>query len=176
MTVLCCYTDLDPDARAALDTYAPGAELVDVSHSDYAYWGEIAQRWTGTDDLVIIEHGVTIHERVLPEFEICDSLWCTFPYLLSPGGQPLRESMGCVRFRAGLQQMVTPETILSHPAARNGHWSGLDGVIAVAIRNLGISVCVHAPQVSHRLGYRANVGYVEYVSDGDGGKTSDSIG
>ena len=83
MRVTCFYWDLHPEAKAALPA---DAELVWTGPDDDGYWRELSARWDGTRDLVVIEHDIVIHDRVIPQFAACPAPWCEFPYFYG-GGQ-----------------------------------------------------------------------------------------
>ena len=107
--MLCCHTGripgdgprdihrrgLYPSAARALARYAPGAELVDVSGDDYGYWKQIRRRWTGQADLILVEQDVEITAAVLPAFDACPGLWCTFRYAFWPTWPPSTDACGC---------------------------------------------------------------------------------
>lgn len=109
MRILCCYATLHPATADALSRFAPDAELVDVAGDDGDYWRAIMSRWTGEDDLLIVEHDIEIHAGVLPQLEACREPWCVFPYPLN--GYMADRCLGCTRFSATLQRQVTPEQI-----------------------------------------------------------------
>ena len=120
---------LYPSTARALAAFAPGAELVDVSGDEYGYWHQIRARWTGEQDLVLVEQDVEITADVLPAFAACPSPWCTFSYELRPGWVPSTDACGCARYRAQLQRDVPAEVIeagwgacgvCGDPAARPG--------------------------------------------------------
>lgn len=111
MRVLCCYAALYDQTREALAKYAPDAELVDVSGDDYAYWRAICERWTGEDDLLIVEQDIEIHDQVIPEMRACDRDWCTYAYRLWRPDAWCFNALGCTRFSASLQRKVSPAEI-----------------------------------------------------------------
>jgi hypothetical protein len=111
MRVLCAYADLYDDTRRALEKYAPGTEFVDVSGDDYAYWRAICERWTGEDDLLIVEQDIEIHETVIPQMAGCERDWCTFAYRLWRPDAWCFNALGCTRFSAALQRAVSPAEI-----------------------------------------------------------------
>lgn len=161
MRVLCCYARLHPATADALARFAPGAELVDVAGDDFAAWEQIAARWDGTADLVLVDHDVEIHAQVLPQFGACREPWCSFPYPIVEPGHLLWRGVGCVRFTAACQQAVTPAEIQAVPGScwacadgRPGCWRHADGRIAGALESTGISVHAHEPPViHHKAGY-----------------------
>lgn len=158
MRVLCAYTSLHPAAAAALAAYAPDADLVDVSGSKLDYWRAIAERWDGTDDLVIIEQDNEIDERVLPSFAECPEPWCTFSYPIFRTSVDLTIGLGCVRFSAGVQKMASAEKIaegfaLCTACQGGGCWWHLDSRIAELLKyRYGLRQHVHG-QIAHHHDY-----------------------
>jgi hypothetical protein len=156
MTVLCCYTELHPATAEALAAYAPGAELVDVSGSPYAYGQEVARRWLGREDLVNIEHDIEINGSVLPEFSACRSDWCVFPYEIAHRGNwvgVVAQGLGCVKFSAALQRAVD-RRLFCTPFENTcgcgpGCWHVLDKVVTGLAALNGFSPCVHLPGLVH---------------------------
>jgi hypothetical protein len=146
--VLCCYTRLHPRTQAALARHEPQAELVNVSHSDTAYWEQIAMRW-GLGDLAIIEHDIEIHPAVMPQFWACPSAWCSFRYALAPGDE-LWAGLGCSRFRMEAQRRIHAPLIqeLSDSGPPKS-WGWVESKIFGAMHSLGISQCIHEPPVKH---------------------------
>jgi hypothetical protein len=163
MRILCVATGEPwPAAKAALERYAPQAEIVSVAAGDsYAYWQAVATRWDATDDLLIVEHDITIHAKVLPQLAGCVDSWCVFPYR-----HPLRldgwleSALGCTRFSADFQDAVTPPDIMYLPywSALYGQpcckkrpcWRHLDTRIREAAERLGFHPHIHSPTVGHR--------------------------
>lgn len=146
MRVCCFHYDLHPDTAAALP---PGAELVPTP-DDYDYWRELARRWDGSDDLVVIEHDIVIHDQVIPQFAACGSPWCTFPYFYGPDHDPSRvvyETPGCAKFSADCQRRF-PLPPVSAP------WPQVDGILCNLLRvENGLSACQHRPWVTHHGSY-----------------------
>lgn len=145
--MVCCPTRLHPACRAALP---PGTDIVRLSRFDpFAYWRALGARWAHPSglDLVVIEHDIEIHGKVMPSFAMCDSAWCTFPYRQRPDyGFWCTSALGCTRFSGALQAVVPWP---AEPVA----WESLDGVIARAlIDDRGMAPCVHDPEVTHHAG------------------------
>jgi len=147
MRVLCCYANLQPATERSLHRNVPPEwlSLVDVSRSGTAYWEEIEKRWTGDEDLLVIEQDIDIHAEVLSSFIRCYEPWCSFSYELRECGNSARltESLGCTRFSAKLQKAVSPGQI-----AGSHHWTLLDHQVKRALSAAGYSVHVHG-QVKH---------------------------
>lgn len=142
--VCCFYTELHPLTRAALDRFAPQAELVHTPAGDiYAYGRELAARWTGESDLIVTEGDKEIHGGCLPSFEQCSRPWCAFGSLTS-GPRPMYTNIGltCARFAARLQRDVParafggpddPRKPLCWLCGGRGCYLRLDGRIAAAL-------------------------------------------
>lgn len=158
MRVLCCYTKLHPAAAEALAEYAPDAELVDVSASTFAYWHAIRERWTGEDDLVIVEQDNEIHAGVLPSFAGCAEPWCTFSYPIFRTQVALTIGLGCTKISAAAQRMVSAQEIaegfaLCDACKGQGCWWHLDARIAETLKyRCGLKQHIHG-QVAHHHDY-----------------------
>jgi hypothetical protein len=156
--VLCCYTDLRPETKAALP---PGTELAWTGADDFAYWREITARWDGTDALVIVEHDIEIHEQVIGQFAACPAPWCTFPYFYGPDRDPSRvmyQALGCAKFSAQCQRDFPAGQIAASVSARDGTpprppWHSCDTYICRALLHAGIATCLHEPWVTHHGTY-----------------------
>jgi hypothetical protein len=181
--VLCCFSGripeggpydinqhgLYPSAIRALQAYAPGFELVDVSGDDYAYWGQIRARWTGEKDLVLVEQDVEITADVLPGFIGCPSPWCTFRYRYWRTWPPSADACGCTRYSARLQREIPARVIEAGwgtcgaccgPDGRPGYgspprpgcWRHVDAAILTAFQEAGFKQsCRHeSPLLAHR--------------------------
>jgi hypothetical protein len=113
MTRLACfYNHLDPRTEAALQRFAPQAgltvEWVDTSGSLQVYADELARRWQGTEDLILVEQDKEIHGSCLPEMLGCAELWCGWTYWILPEPHTtlVIGGFGVVRFSARVQQMI----------------------------------------------------------------------
>ena len=176
---------MHPQTREALEKYAPGYEAEYVGNlaadldNEYAYWREVKRRWNGVEDLVIIEHDIEINENVLPGFDKCDKDWCTYVYPISDANTWLAYGLGCARFSAKLQRVVTPEVIestykacwccepkrmgtyslmdvLNHGREVKpeipGCWRHLDLELATSFVEAGYTCCVHDFVRHHGMG------------------------
>jgi hypothetical protein len=151
MRVLCCYTFIEPATVESLRQYASGAEFIGVVGDLYGTWREIEKRWTGDEDLVIIDHDIEIHPDVLPQFRECPEEWCFFGFQAMSPGYILEEGFGCCRFRAELQRQVSVNEILAVPASCweckgiPGCHRHNDGRMTVAITAHGFRMHKHGP-------------------------------
>ena len=160
--VLCGTAQPHPDALAALTQCAPHADVVDVSGSNYDYWNEIRSRWTGHDDLIIIEQDVEIRPGVIESMEECDQDWCCYAYPIFRTKVRLRVGLGCTKISAAAQRRVTSAAIaagfeLCAQCRGQGCWWHLDGRIATMLKRAGFYPHVHG-DVIHHHDYRAHAG------------------
>lgn len=149
MRVLYCWNDDFPEAVAAIEKHIPQAEIIDTSANSYAYWDAMEIRWTGVQDLLIVEHDVVVTAEVLPQMLACPEPWCAH----SSGGTPF--GLRCTRFSARLQQLL-PATAIRAKARRKCphcgalHWAFIDGPICTALAAIGFSQPhVHEPELKH---------------------------
>lgn len=151
MTRLACfYTDLDPRAKTALEAYAPASglsvEWVETP-GDQAYAKLLDERWTGEEDLILVEQDKEIYPGTLPNLMYCDQLWCACVYWIHPvphtnlalGG------FGATRFSAELQRQVAVSDF-----AGDG-WLGIDRRLLEFLKERGVAPCLHAPVLHHHV-------------------------
>lgn len=145
MRVLCCYTPerAHPAALAALRLYCPQAELVDVSHSKFAYWAEISRRWNGGEDLIIIEHDNEIRRDTIASLAGCDHDWCSFAYPIYRTRARCTHGLGCTKYSAHAQSLTSVREIeetfrACRECQGKGCWFHLDGRIAAVLKANGI--------------------------------------
>lgn len=103
---------LDPRTERALRTYAPQygleVEWVDTSENLQVYADELEKRWTGEEDLIVVEQDKEIHPSCLPTLLECDQWWCGYTFWQNPiphtslviGG------FGVTRFSAECQRAI----------------------------------------------------------------------
>jgi hypothetical protein len=149
--VICCYAhNLRRETQASVTDYAPGAEFIDCSADDYAYWRAFKDNWDTGDALVVIEQDMEIEPGTIASFDACDQHWCTFPYrIINRGGEHgiTVESLGCTRFSAQLQATVKARRI-SQDDYR--HWGQVASRVAVTLTRYGYRPHVHDGCLEHR--------------------------
>jgi hypothetical protein len=128
--VVCPYVPgkLAADAAEALREQAPDCEFVDVSSSPVAYWELLRDLWADTtDDLLIVEHDVTIAAGTVAALEACPEPWCSCPapgWRLAPkldGGTHWTASyLQCNRWRASF--IAEHADALELPMMERGWW------------------------------------------------------
>lgn len=136
MRVLACYVNRHPIAAEALDKFAPQAERV-YTPGEYGYWQAIADRWTGEDDLVIIEQDNEITADVLPSFAACPEPWCTYAYPI--GLYDYNTALGCAKFSADCQRIFPVNWISQVPV----FWGVVDAAIALCLMHGRLRPHVH---------------------------------
>jgi hypothetical protein len=136
MHVLCVTTGLHEITARALQEHAPQAEIVTIAPLDLmGYWRILNEHWTGTDDLMVIEHDIEIGPDTVTSLETCPHDWCAFGYwLVNPenieiGRSPRRliHSLGCTKYSAKAQRLFSLEALDCH------RWDTLDVQIAVRL-------------------------------------------
>lgn len=162
MKVICCYSsDVNPLTRQALSLYASDVEYVETKGL-FGYNKAIESRWTGNTDLVVIEQDKEITADVIPSFDDCNKPWCMYTYFNFP--EPYTREclvgLGCAKFSAELQQLVSPSEFLTGdsdwiqcPLCNGaGCWQNLDSRIAFAIMNHQIAPHYHG-KIAHHHDY-----------------------
>jgi hypothetical protein len=147
MRVVCAYTSVCAETRAALQRFSPApVEYVDVGGGGAAYFELLAGLWAANQSFTLIEHDIVVHEFVFPVFEDCPEPWCSFPYALGVGVVP---ALGCTRFR---RELLLETVDLFARVARHSDavpardWRRLDSRVWV---ELGRDPHVHRPPVGH---------------------------
>lgn len=161
MRIIFCYTGKpNPIAAKAVRQFAPEAEFVETKGL-FGYNRAIASRWTGKDDLIVIEGDKEITADTIPSFEICDEPWCTYECAVFP--EPYTRittiGLGCTKFSAACQDQISvddfcrpdyPMRIECPDCFGVGCWRYLDTRIATAI----LSKCVaFSPHVHGRIAH-----------------------
>lgn len=141
------YTRLHPATAASIAEHAPHAELTQLAETDgLAYWRLLDTIWRDGRDVVIIEHDNALRADVLPSFDACPRLWCTFPYQGEHALIP-RGALGCVRFR-GMLMTRDPDLWMRFDRR---HWQRLDSELSTRLMHppFTIEPCVHTPPILH---------------------------
>lgn len=151
MRILAPYCTLNTRVVRALEWYADDVEFVYTGRSRTAYWEAIAERWQGSEDLMIVEQDIEINEEVVAEFVNCPEPWCVYwytgpPCLNAHSGVKLKESLGCTKFSAGLQYALPHEKISPFPEQQS--WDIIDGRITKMAMFSGFTPHIHG-QVRH---------------------------
>lgn len=144
---------LIPHTARHLDTIAgapAGAEWVDVSSDDQAYWRTLRDYWALDDDLLIVEHDIVCRPDCVEQVQSCPELWCPFAYddMCHPECmEAWRGALGCTRFRKELIAAV-PDAVASIEE-RYRHWLYMGGALAVILTDAGFDHHWHEPAVHH---------------------------
>ncbi len=168
MTRLACfYKDLDPRTRESLLRYAPAGLDVDwVECPDAAmrrYEEELGKRWTGEDDLLLIEQDKEVFPRMLEHLIGCPQLWCGYTYWMLPEPDTCLalSGFGVTRFSADLQRLVPIEAITGPQRTVN-----IDCELqAYALEHLGTKMHIHGHTVHHHVYEPAPEGYRRQVEE-----------
>lgn len=151
MTRLTCfYTELDPRTRTALERYAPqsglSVEWVETP-GDQAYAKLLEERWTGEEDLILVEQDKEIFPGTLPNLMYCDQLWCACVYWIHP---PPHTNLaiggfGATKFSAAIQRQVAVSDF-----AGDG-WAGIDRRFLDHLKVRGTTPCLHEAVLHHHV-------------------------
>ena len=147
MQVIFVYTKVPvASAAKAIRKYAPNAEWIDTSKSIFDYNLAVASHWTGLDDLVVVEGDKEITSDVIPSFNNCDKLWCSYSYynFPKPYQRLIRTGLGCTKYSADLQYQIPVDSFIrDNPVSDKwvkcpdcngaGCWRYLDTRISLAI-------------------------------------------
>jgi hypothetical protein len=152
MTRLCCfYTNLDPRAEDALKRFAPQAgldiEWVETPGPGMVYADELEKRWTGEDDLIVVEQDKEIHAGTLPSIMTCANYWCACTYWLFPVPHTTlcTGGFGVTKFSAKVQRLVKVEDFAGEQQA------GIDRRLWDLLVSMGIPVCLHNLVIHHHV-------------------------
>lgn len=149
--LLVMFNNLDPRTAESVKRFAPEAglepEWIDTSASQQVYADELEKRWTGDEDIILIEHDKEIFGVTLPEMLACDAPWCTCPYWLFPEPHTTLclGGFGCTKFSAEIQRRVPVS------AFRGPFWLGIDRRFNDYLLTLGIGACLHSMVTHHHV-------------------------
>ncbi len=121
MNIIFCYGNRpQSEVEQAVRDFAPDAEFC-KTEGLYGYCDVIESHWNKGEDLVVIEGDKIITYDVIPSFNSCDKLWCSYSYPLGcyHYQEGLQEhvleaftGLGCIKYSARLQQAVPVEDFL----------------------------------------------------------------
>lgn len=130
-----------PLTRHLTGMFAPDAVWRGIDPGNLNGYAQLLHEvWQDDGDLVIIEHDIGVHEKVLPRFLDCDQPWCGNAY---PVGHLPTMALGCTRFTAGLKKAL-PGLMDSL-----GDWRQLDTRIQERLHAVGHVQHRHFPDVHH---------------------------
>ena len=147
MLVVCPYTEIRDETRAALDQSGYEWEPRFVGGSDTDYFDLLSELWRAGADFVIVEHDVVIAPSTLDIFDACPSEWCGsgYPYMRMAA----YVGLGCVRFRGELTRALPDlmDRVATLDYANHGHrhYCTLDAQIQNTLHSAGRFVCEHPP-------------------------------
>lgn len=150
MKVVCPFTRISPETRAALDASGYEWSAEDVSYCNATYTLLLTCLWRNGEAFAVVEHDIVPHPGALAELEACPEPWCVFPYAYQHG---THAGLGCARFSASLLAAVPDavtqtlaEATQAHPS---GHWCQLDDRLSRVLQRRGYTRHVHSPEVGH---------------------------
>lgn len=160
MRIVFPHVAAHPQAVAALDAHAPGAERFFLGYRPDAYWALLAELWAAGEGFLLVEHDIEIRAGLVTEADTCPQPWCVWPYAgagWSTGGDPLLyQSLGCTRFAAGLLA-AEPDLMAEVGAVSEGlpakDWRRLDVTIGPRLNWRGYQPHRHGPPVTHHHNY-----------------------
>ena len=137
--VVCPYTQLRPETRAALE--GTGATFVDVSGDDAYYW-LLQAFWHRQEGVIVVEQDIVPPPGAIDELRDCPELWCARPYQV---GINIDCWLGLTKF--------SPEIMAAVPDAFNRMerttYDSLDGQLLPYLWQRGYHVHKHWPAVDH---------------------------
>lgn len=153
----------------AIASLPQNAELIYTGENPWQYWWSLASVWGSGEDLVTVEQDNIITEDILAEYAECDKSWCVnrYPSGPRPGDWLIEKGLGCAKFSAELQELVTVDDILAVSCwlrmicnyyPRSGGitctpsqlcWIHIDCPVAKAISERGIDRHTHEAIVDH---------------------------
>lgn len=153
MTRLACfYNNLDPRTKASLEKYAPqvglNVEWVDTSATQQTYAEELEKRWTGEEDLILVEQDKELHAVCLPSLMSCGEHWCGFTSWIYPEPHTVLAigSFGCTKFSREVQRILPVSEFAGE------YQQGIDRRFGDILRSrFGIGGCLHGHVVHHHV-------------------------
>ena len=128
-----------------------GAEWVDVSADNLAYWRTLCDWWAAGEAFMVVEHDVVCRADVLVQFDACPEPWCAFPYDDMCHWECMEawaNTLGCTRFSAELMAAV-PDALTSITRADHLDWHNVCDGLGGNLRAAGYTHHWHFPPVRH---------------------------
>jgi len=138
--------------------HALGAEFVDVSADEEAYYRLLASRWAPGNKMIVVEQDVVPTAALLERMWTCPRPWCVAPYVVEGGGH-VTSALGCVKFSGRL--MARHPKLMERVGALHGDgaplrtwWKLGDRVNQVLAECMGVAPGeaqphLHFPAVQH---------------------------
>lgn len=156
MKILTCFTpgglhkETEAAMLASLDAH-PNRDIMwkrfTVQPDDPTAYGKIiAQHWSFTDSLAIVEPDIVVRPDVLDAFLNCPEPYCAFPYDLSTD---VMCALGCTRFSASF--IGRYPSLMREAVGENASWFQFDIVVQrkLLVDRHGEQPHVHLPKVEH---------------------------
>jgi hypothetical protein len=138
--IVCPYTNLRPETRAALA--GEDVTFVDVSGSDTDYYWLVQAFWYRGDGVLIVEHDVVTYPGAIASLQDCPWPWCGVPTLVGINWWPFH---GCVKFSTELMARY-PDTV---DRLEDHHWKAFDGPMDRYLLQQGEYPHLHWPAARH---------------------------
>lgn len=145
MRIICPYTYIHPPTRKALADYE--VDYIKMT-GPFSYYELLKSLWEKPEDVIIVEHDVIIHDKVISEFETCPEVWCGFGY-----PNPHTVCIGCSKLTA--EHMRQIPDLWDRIFLRN--WRNLDGHHASLYDKLGLRPHQHTPVVVNDNQFRVKL-------------------
>lgn len=117
--LLCMYgatypapATLDLRVRVSLEKYAPQAgleiEWINTQPDLQIYADELEKRWTGDEDIIIVEQDKEVHASCFPSMLACDQLWCGYTFWQNPDPHTVLVlgGFGVTKFSKEVQRLI----------------------------------------------------------------------
>jgi hypothetical protein len=126
---------LFPEVTEALEAIYVGAQLVDVSGSDTAYFELLRELWAKGESFCLVEHDIVVTPGTISSMNDCGHEWCASKYSYLRGSY---WGLGCTRFRGPLLKRF-PDLMdevgeYDSPGHGRGHWCSLDQALTASLR------------------------------------------
>lgn len=119
--VLCTYVQLVDETADCLALACPEAELVEIDcNNPFQYWAELAARWDGEHDLIIIEPDMVFTPEQYNELRDCPEPWCVFGYAI--GDNRTNFSLGFTKFRPEVRSLLADKKLPACDGCQGGWW------------------------------------------------------
>lgn len=151
MRVICPWTDLRPETRAALEADGIEAEYVNVNGSQTAYHELLERTWREGRGFVIVEHDIVPWPGALRTLWDCSCDWGGYAY---PTSTAWNAWLGCTKFSdalvVGVPALWDAIANLRYDGTNRKYWGRLDTRMKQVLEDSqGLRMHVHWPAVGH---------------------------
>lgn len=158
MKIICCYTNLTPETKAALPSET---RYFDVSHAPDDYFNAFSTIWNQSERFINIEHDIVVPVEQLQELWDCTQPWCTVPYPnVEDTGQLIHGALGVAKFHESLMKYFPSfirdtekdkgfRNFFGEAVYAPRHWRILDVKIVLQMHKRGFTYHEHLPPAQH---------------------------